>query len=296
MIERVQDHAIFTLDPAGRVTGWNTGAEHMCGYAPDEIIGQHRSRFFTPEHVAAGLPMRELGEAAAYGSFSEEGWRVRKDGSRVWANGTVTAVRDDAGVLRGFVKLVRDLTERKRNEPELRKSLDALQLRDRAMKAVSQGILITDPNLPDNPIVYASPGFERITGYGAEEIMGKNCRFLQGPKTDPARVEKLRACVRDGRDCAVELLNCRKYVVPFWNALFVSPVRDDNGRLLHFVGVLADVTERHHLEDQVRQAQKMEAVGQLAGGVAHDFNNLLTVISGYSEILLLALPPNRPER
>jgi PAS domain S-box-containing protein len=296
MIEGVKDHAIFTIDPDGHVTSWNAGAEHIYGYATDEIVGRHRSLFFTPEDVASGLPMAELREAVETGHFSEQGWRVRKDGSRFWANGTMTVLRDDAGRVRGFVKIVRDLTERQRIEAELRKSVDALRLRDRAMRAVSQGIVITDPNRPDNPVVYASPGFERITGYTAAEVVGRNCRLLQGPKTDPARVGEIRGCVRAGRECAAELLNYRKDGTPFWNALSISPVRDEHGRLLHFVGVVADVTERRNLEDQVRQAQKMEAVGQLAAGVAHDFNNLLTVISGYSEILLMALAPDDPQR
>ena len=289
MIEGVKDHAIFTMDADGLVTSWNVGAEHIYGWESAEIIGKHRSLFFTPEDVASGLPIAELQEAARSGRYSEEGWRVRKDGSRFWANGTMTVLRDEAGAARGFVKIVRDLTERKQIDIELRKTVDALHLRDRAMQAVTQGILITDATQPDHPILYASPGFERLTGYRADEVVGRNCRLLQGPKTDPVSVAKLRESVNAGQECAVELLNYRKDGTPFWNALYVSPVRED-GQLLHFVGVQADVTERHHLEDQIRQSQKMEAVGQLAGGVAHDFNNLLTVISGYSEILLAGLP------
>lgn len=189
-----------------------------------------------------------------------------------------------------------DVTERERSETELRKTLEALELRDRAIQAVSQGIVITDPNLPDNPIIYVSPGAERITGYSADEMLGRNCRFMQGAKTDPESVRQVREAIRDGRECTVELLNYRKDGTPFWNALFLSPVRDEQGRLVNFVGVQADVTVRRHLEDQLRQAQKMEAVGQLAGGVAHDFNNLLTVISGYSELLLMTLPPDGRQR
>jgi len=296
MIAGVKDYAIYTLDSNGGVTSWNNGAEHIYGYAPDEIIGQHRSRFFAPEDVASGLPMRELQEAVAKGRFSEEAWRIRKDGTRFWANGTMSALRDESGVLRGFLKIVRDLTERKQSETELRKSLEALHLRDRAILAVSQGILISDPNQADCPIVYASPGAERLTGYRAEELVGRNCRFLQGARTDPAKVAEVREAIRAGRECSVEFVNYRKDGTPFWNALFISPVRDEQGRLLHFIGVQADVTERHQLEAQLQQSQKLESIGQLAGGVAHDFNNLLTVISGYSEILLMSLPPNDPAR
>ncbi len=156
--------------------------------------------------------------------------------------------------------------------------------------------MITDPGQPDNPIVYASPGFERITGYGAEEVLGRNCRFLQGKDTDPVEVARLREAVRAGEPCTVELLNYRKDGTPFWNELSLSPVRDDGGRLTHFVGVQVDVTARRSLEEQFRQVQKMEAIGQLAGGVAHDFNNLLTIINGYSELLLQTLPAEDPSR
>lgn len=296
MIEGVKDYAIYTIDVEGRVTSWNKGAQIIYGYTSEEILGRDRRQFFLHEDVLANTPMRDLQQAADEGRLSEEAWRVRKDGTKFWAHGTITPLRDEAGALRGFVKVVRDLTERKQIEIELRNSVEALRLRDRAMQAVSQGILITDPGQPDNPIIYASPGAERLTGYRAEEMVGRNCRFLQGARTDPAKVNEVREAVRAELECSVEVINYRKDGTPFWNALFISPVRDDQGRTLHFVGVQADVTERHQLEDQLRQSQKLESIGQLASGVAHDFNNLLTVISGYSEILLMSLPPNDPMR
>jgi PAS domain S-box-containing protein len=171
----------------------------------------------------------------------------------------------------------------------LRRAEEALLLRDRAIRAVSQGIVITDPARPDNPVVYASPGFERMTGYSAAEVLGRNCRFLQGPDTDPAAVARVRRAVAEGRGCEVELLNYRKDGSAFWCDLHVTPVRDGD-RLTHFVGVQVDVTERRRQEELARQAQKMEAIGRLAGGVAHDFNNLLTVINGYADLVLGMLP------
>ncbi|MDB5306593.1 MAG: domain S-box protein [Gemmataceae bacterium] len=189
----------------------------------------------------------------------------------------------------GLALCFRDVTARRRAEEEIR-------LRDRAMRAVSQGILITDPARFDNPVVYANPGFERLTGYTAAEVIGRNCRFLQGKDTDPEAVALLRRAIDGGRACEVEILNFRKDGSPFWNQLSVTPVQDGEGRVTHFVGILADVTARRRLEDQLRQAQKMEAVGQLAGGVAHDFNNLLTVITGYADIAADSLPPDHPAR
>jgi PAS domain S-box-containing protein len=176
-----------------------------------------------------------------------------------------------------------DVTQRKHVE-------EALQLRDRAIRAATQGIIITDPNQPDNPIVYVSLGFEQMTGYSLVESVGSNCRFLQGRDTDPAVIARLREAVRAAEPCTVELLNYRKDGTPWWNELSISAVRDADGQLTHFVGVQTDVTQRRRLEEQFRQSQKMEAFGQLAGGIAHDFNNLLTIILGYSEVMLDLLP------
>ncbi|MEO8841012.1 MAG: PAS domain-containing protein, partial [Kofleriaceae bacterium] len=182
---------------------------------------------------------------------------------------------------------VRDITVRKRAEDELR-------MRERAIEAVSQGIIITDASKPDHPIVYASPSFCRLTGYERDEVLGRNCRFLQGPGTDPAPLAELRNAIRAGQPCTVELLNFRKGGIPFWNNVAISPVKDSDGRVVSFVGVQTDVTARRQLEAQYLQAQKMEAVGRLAGGVAHDFNNVLSVILSYAEMIGEALEPGEP--
>ncbi len=116
MVESVTDCAIVMLDSAGRVVSWNTGAQRIKGYAADEIVGQHFSRFYPPAEIARGVPQRDLDSAAAQGRFEVEGWRVRKDGSLFWANVVFTAIRDPAGNARGFAKLTRDLTERRQVE------------------------------------------------------------------------------------------------------------------------------------------------------------------------------------
>jgi PAS domain S-box-containing protein len=180
-----------------------------------------------------------------------------------------------------------DLTLRKQVQ-------EALQLHDRAIQAVTQGIIITDSKQPSNPIVYVSPGFERLTGYSLAECVGRNCRFLQGKDTDPTAIARLREAVRTGEPCTVELLNYRKDETSFWNELSISGVRDADQRLTHFVGVQTDVTQRRRLEELFRQSQKMEAFGQLAGGIAHDFNNLLTIILGYSDVMFDMLSGDHP--
>lgn len=120
LVETVKDYAIFALDPAGRISSWNAGAEHIKGYQADEIIGQHFSLFYPPDDLHRDKPEMELQVAAAEGRFEDESWRVRKDGSRFWANVVITALRDPQGKLVGFSKITRDLTDRKRAEEALR--------------------------------------------------------------------------------------------------------------------------------------------------------------------------------
>jgi two-component system cell cycle sensor histidine kinase/response regulator CckA len=214
---------------------------------------------------------------------------------------TKTRVGDEDSLLRLHSEaLVRKLEDKMRQLEEANRTLQQekaeLNLRDRAIQAVSQGIVITDSHLPDNPIVYASPGFERMTGYATKEVVGRNCRFLQGRETDQTSAAELGRAIRETRISTVELLNYRKDGTPFWNSVTVSPVVDVNGAVTHFVGVQTDVTDRRQLEAHLRQAQKMEAVGRLAAGVAHDFNNLLSVILSYTALVLDALKPADPLR
>jgi PAS domain S-box-containing protein len=267
---------------------WNPAAERIFGYTKTESLGMRPRDLVPPAFWEKGselLAWIRAGDMAAY-SVNEN---LTKDGRTIiceWFNTRLTSETDQ---FVGLLCLAQDITARREAE-------ESLRLRDRAIQAVTQGILITDPSQPDNPIVYASPGLLRLTGYGAEEVIGRNCRFLQGRGTDQAAVARVRLAIQIGEPCTVELLNYRKDGTEFWNELSISPVRDDAGRVTHFVGVQADVTARRSLEEQFRQAQKMEAIGRLAGGVAHDFNNLLTVINGYSELLIERLSTSDASR
>ncbi len=288
-LEEYKDYDNFMLDLNGNVCSWNPGAQKSKGYTAEEIIGRHVSCFYTAEDVAAGHPERGLQFALENSRFEEEGLRVRKGQSLYWAAVTISKVHDSLGRHIGFAHVTRDITARKQ-------AAATVQLLERAIASFIQGLCMTDATQPDNPIIYVNESFLRITGYELAEVMGKNCRFLQGPKTAPEEIERIRSAVRAGHSCSLELLNYRKDGTPFWNGLSISPIRDDAGRVTHFVGVLTDISPSKLLEKQLRQAQKMEAVGQLAGGVAHDFNNILTIISGYSEILLGMLPADDPKR
>lgn len=154
-----------------------------------------------------------------------------------------------------------------------------------AIEMTRMPMILTDPNQPDDPIVFANKAFLDLTGYEDDEVLGRNCRFLQGAHTDREAVAELRSAVAERRSVALELLNYRRDGSPFWNAVFIGPVYDVSGKLLYFFASQLDVTRRRNSEQSFRQAQKLEAIGQLTAGLAHDFNNLLQVVNGNLELL-----------
>lgn len=263
----------------GRFLWMNDRLCTMSLYTRDELLEMTIRDITAPDHLAESDEARRSMLQGRTASYASEKRYLRKDGTAFWGNLVATLTHKPSGEPDHFISVIADITDRKQVEAELR-------LRDRAIQVVSQGILISDATQPDNPVIYASAGFERLTGYAPEEIIGRNCRFLQGADTDPQAITTLREAIAAGRSCAVEIRNHRKDGTAFWNALSLNPLHDEHGTLAYFVGVQNDVTQRRSLEEELRQAQKMEAIGQLAGGVAHDFNNHLTVIGGYSEQLL----------
>ena len=158
-----------------------------------------------------------------------------------------------------------------------------------AVEMTRMPMVVTDPRQPDNPIVFINGAFLDLTGYKQEEILGRNCRFLQGPDTDRAAIEELRTSLAQHKAVAIDILNYKKDGTPFWNGLFIGPVFDKNGELLYFFASQLDITTRRTSEMSYTQAQKMEAIGQLTAGLAHDFNNLLQVAIGNQEIALRSL-------
>jgi len=175
---------------------------------------------------------------------------------------------------------------------EMNMAHEAAFLRGRAMEAVSQGIMICSALDPELPILYVNSAFTKITGYTADEVLGKSSRFLQGAETDANVLENLRQAIHRFESVHVEILNYKKDGAAFWNQLAISPIYDSNGVVTHFVGVQTDVTERKLLEAQFIQSQKMDAIGRLAGGIAHDFNNILSAIMGYCELAMMQSEPD----
>lgn len=165
-----------------------------------------------------------------------------------------------------------------------------------AIEMTRMPMILTDPNQDDNPIVFANKAFLDLTGYEEEEVLGRNCRFLQGAQTDRGAVAELRETVANKGSIALEILNYRRDGSPFWNAVFIGPVYDTEGKLLYFFASQLDVTRRRNTEQSFRQAQKMESIGQLTAGLAHDFNNLLQVVNGNLELVATAKDPERLQR
>src|ERR687886_1144353 len=168
MIEQARDYALFILDPSGRIMSWNLGAERLKGYAADEIIGRHFSLFYPQDAVQSGWPAHELQVATVEGRFEDEGWRVRKDGSRFWANVVITALRDEEGKLLGFSKITRDLSDRRLHEEALRQSEERFRL---LLEGVTDyAIYMLDE---DGIVTSWNQGAQRISGYTRDEILGR---------------------------------------------------------------------------------------------------------------------------
>ena len=147
-----------------------------------------------------------------------------------------------------------------------------------AIRMSRMPMCLTDPHLPDGPIIFCNRAFELLTGYSQEEVLGRNCRFLQGEGTDPAAIEEMRRALRMQEDVQLEVLNYRKDGSSFWNALFLSPVVDPDGRLLYHFGSQIDVSRRREAEAAMLQTQRLDTLGSMASSLAHEFKNLMTIV------------------
>src|SRR5437588_2130863 len=194
--DSLQDYAIFLLDPAGNVLSWSRGGEVIKGYSAEEIVGQSFRRFYTPEDLAAGKPARLLEIAAREGRVEEEGWRVRKDGTRFWADVVISAARGGSGELRGFVKVTRDLSERRAKEEKLRQSEERLRVLIESVQ--DYAIFMLDPQ---GRVASWNTGASRLKGYAADEIIGQHfSRFYREDDVRAGKPEReLEEAGRTGR-------------------------------------------------------------------------------------------------
>jgi PAS domain S-box-containing protein len=292
LVEQVRDYAIFLIDPAGWIRSWNEGARRVFGHTRDEFTGLHTSALFVPEDIAAGIPARELETARTEGEANDDRWLMRKDGNRFWANGATTALRDADGSVVGFAKIVHDRTDQKRTEEALRESQQRLTA---ALHAAQMGTwrwdIATDVYTFDQSL-------HALFALAPDDQIRSFADFLDHlhPEDRSTVVVAFQRSVNEGVDFNVE------FRVPLpdgglrWLRDQGQVVRDADGQVESLTGACVDITERRRTEERVRHAQRMEAVGQLAGGVAHEINNMMQGVLGFSELLLHGLPAGDERR
>jgi PAS domain S-box-containing protein len=269
--EQTTDYAVFLLDPTGHVLTWNLGAQRIKGYAAEEIIGRHFSMFYPRDVLDRGWPEHELAAAAVEGRFQDEGWRIRKDGSRFWASVTISALRGEDGKLLGFSKITRDQTDRKLHEEALRLSEERFRLlvdgvTDYAVYMIDQQGLITSWN----------SGAERIKGYRYDEIIGRHFSRFYAPEDlrEGRPWEDLAAARRFGRS-EQEGWRFRKNGDRFWAKATLTALRDPEGHLRGFAQVTQDLTDKRHILDLEKAAENLN---DFIAVLAHELRNPLAPI------------------
>src|SRR5688572_12468487 len=408
MIEQVRDYAIFRIGVGGKAESWNEGVLNVLGFERAEFVGLDVARLFVPEDRAAGIPERELAQAAATGSASDDRWMLRKDGRRIWVGGRTSSIRDATGQLAGYTKVMRDRTDLKRVDTSLRAAADRYQV---LVETASDAIITV---APDGAILFANPAIERVFGYAPAELAGRHLSMLIPEPLEPRAddSQRIEVCGRhkSGREVRLELalgqspdgaehtytgivrdvterweaaralaeseararalieqsplptlvfdtaghpvganpawerkwgvtladarqgytlladaqlaaqghmplveraLGGEAVTLPpinydisretggrgsaFWVQGHFYPVRNSTGEVTEIVLVQIDITERVRAEHQLRQAERMQAIGTLAGGVAHEVNNQMTAVLGFGQFVLDALGPGHPQ-
>jgi PAS domain S-box-containing protein len=271
LVEGVRDYAIFMLEPDGTVASWNAGAEHIKGYKAEEIIGRHFSQFYPAEAITARWPEQELEAAKRDGRFEDEGWRVRKDGTTFWANVVITALYDRSGTLRGFGKVTRDLSERKKQEQRLIASEERFRLLVEGVR--DYAIFMLDPH---GRIMSWNAGAERIKGYKPDEIIGQHfSRFYPPEAIERGWPEyELEVAQKDGR-FEDEGWRVRKDRSLFWANVVITALYGDDGTLRGYSKVTRDMTERKHVEALEEGRRQMSEFLAMLG---HELRNPLAPI------------------
>jgi len=293
LVENVEDYAIFMLSTDGTVQSWNAGAERIKGYTEAEIVGRHFRTFYPPALQESRHPERELMLALRDGHYEEEGWRIRKDGTRFWANVLITAVHDGDGKHVGFAKVTRDISERRAHEVALQASEERFRM---LVEAVADyAIFMLDP---DGRVASWNTGAQRINGYTEAEIVGRHFRAFYPLEQREARhpEHELELALRDGR-YEEESWRIRKDGSRFWANVVITPVRDDHGQLLGFAKIVRDTSERRAMQEEREEAasalaaanarlqQAAEDQAHFLAVTAHELRTPAGVLAGTADTL-----------
>ncbi len=280
LVAGVKDYAICLLSPEGIVKTWNAGAESIKGYAAEEIIGQHFSKFYTEESIASGWPEHELAAAALEGRFEDEGWRIRKDGSRFWTNVVITALNTPHWQLAGFLKITRDLTERKAAEETLRLSEERFRLLIEGVKEYA--IFMLDPQ---GHVMSWNSGAARIKGYAAREIIGQHfSAFYTSEDVESGKPARELEIARQTGSVEDEGWRVKKDRSLFWANVVITAIYDEDRTLVGYAKVTRDLTDKRKTDAlQSADRQKNEFLAMLA----HELRNPLAPISNGLHLLKL---------
>ncbi|KWR90566.1 PAS domain-containing hybrid sensor histidine kinase/response regulator [Cupriavidus sp. IDO] len=271
LVDAIQDYAIFTLDATGHVSSWNQGAARIKGYTREEILGQHFSVFYPEEAVARRWPDIELQAATEQGRFEDEGWRVRKDGSRFWANVIITALKDANGQLRGFGKVTRDMTEQRRTAEALRQSEETLRLLVQGVK--DYAIFLLDPA---GNVMSWNAGASYIKGYRRDEIIGRHFSvFYPADDIAAGKPERELATARAKGRVEDEGWRVRKDGSMFWANVTITAVYDETKALRGFAKVTRDMSERKRREELEQSSQR---INEFLATLSHELRNPLAPV------------------
>ena len=271
MIEGVGDYAIFMLSPGGIVSSWNAGAARIKGYAAHEIIGSSFERFYTPDALAVGWPAEELRRAAQTGRYEDEGWRVRKDGTRFWANAVITALRAPSGLLLGYSKITRDLTERRAHEVALRQSEEALRLLLESTR--DHAIFLLDR---DGSVSSWNAAAARVLGCSADAVIGHPFSMFYTPEdvAEGKPQHDLDVASAAG-SCDGTGWRTQRDGTRFWADVGITALHHDDGSPRGFAVVTRDLSERRRVEELENEGKRMNEFIAMLG---HELRNPLTPI------------------
>lgn len=283
MVEAVTDYAIFLLDPQGRIVTWNAGARLMKGYSDEEIIGRHFSVFYSQDQVDSGWPDYELRTAREQGRFEDEGWRVRKDGTRFWANIILTRLVDHTGAFIGFSKITRDLTDRRRQEELLRHSEERFRLV--VENVIDYAIFMLDPT---GHVASWNIGAQLNKGYSADEIIGRHFSVFYPEEVAasgwPQR--ELEIALRDGR-MEDEGWRVRKDGSRFWASVVITALHDAAGVHRGFAKVTRDLTQKRKVSQLEEDSRRITNFLAMLG---HELRNPLAPMANALAVLGMESP------